>query len=234
MLFEVKNLTKTFKKNGVKAVREASFCVEEGKTLGIIGASGSGKSTLLKLILRLMRADQGEIYFEGERIDRLPEKKLKGFRSKSQIIFQDPYLSLDPRMKVAEILREPFLISGEKDANFIREKINSLLISVGLSVIFLARYPHELSGGECQRIAVARAISLNPKLLLCDEAVSSLDVVTKIQILNLLLALQKRLHLSLIFVSHDQRAVRHMSDEVRMMKDGHLLDSLEMAPPSGL
>ena len=222
MLLEVKNLNKVFTKNGVKAVKGASFSLEKGKTLGIIGASGSGKSTLLKLVMKLVPIDSGEIYFEGNRIDHLPEKKLKDFRRKAQIIFQDPYLSLDPRMKVRDILREPFLISGRKEKAEIDEQIKILLDSVSLSQNFLLRYPHELSGGECQRVAIARAISLGPRLLLCDEAVSSLDVVTKIQILNLLLRLQKEQGISLLFVSHDQRAVRHMSDEVCAMKDGVL------------
>ena len=222
MLLEARDLNKTFKKGGVRAVCGASFSLGEGKTLGIIGASGSGKSTLLKLLLRFLPADTGEIYFNEKRIDHLPERSLKDFRRNTQIIFQDPYLSLDPRMKILDILKEPFLISGEKSKNLIQEKIVSLLISVGLSGHFLSRYPHELSGGECQRVAIARAISLSPKLLLCDEAVSSLDVVTKIQVLNLLLSLQKERLLALIFVSHDERAVRHMSDEVWVMKDGVL------------
>ena len=215
-------LTKSFKKGGVRAVYGASFSIQEAKTMGIIGASGSGKSTLLKLVMRLLSADSGEIYFEGKRIDLLSERQLKDFRKKTQIIFQDPYLSLDPRMKVNDILKEPFLISGEKRENGVREKILSLLDSVKLDARFLPRYPHELSGGECQRVAIARALSLGPRLLLCDEAVSSLDVVTKIQVLNLLLTLQKERGISLLFVSHDERAVRHMSDEVWSMKDGVL------------
>lgn len=227
MLLEVKNLTKSFKKGGVKAVSSASFSLEAGKTLGIIGASGCGKSTLLKIILRLLPSDSGEIYFEDKRIDGLPEKKLKDFRQKTQIIFQDPYLSLDPRMKVADILKEPFFISKEKKEG-LDERIKALLDSVGLPVRFLTRYPHELSGGECQRVAIARAVSRGPRLLLCDEAVSSLDVVNKIQILNLLLTFQKEKGTSLLFVSHDERAVRHMSDEVRVMSDGMLHPAISL------
>ncbi len=222
MLLEIKNLSKQFKKGQVQAVRDASFALPAGKTLGIIGASGSGKSTLLKLTLRLLPCDSGEIYFDQKRIDRLPERELKDFRRRTQMIFQDPYQSLDPRMKISGILAEPFLIAGEKRKSFITEKIKNLLSSVNLSEKFLLRYPHELSGGECQRVAIARAVSLEPALLLCDEAVSSLDVVTKIQILNLLLSLQKERGISLLFVSHDERAVRHMSDEVRVMKEGIL------------
>ncbi len=229
MLLEVKNLAKSFKKGGVKALEEASFSLVSGRTLGIIGASGSGKSTLLKIILRLVPADSGEIYFEEKRIDNLSEKKLRDFRKKTQIIFQDPYLSLDPRMKVAQLLREPFMISGEdKKTQSVDEKIRALLDAVGLAERFLARFPHELSGGECQRVAIARSISLGPRLLLCDEAVSSLDAVTKIQILNLLLTLQKERAISLLFVSHDERAVRHMSDEVRVMKDGILSSAISL------
>ncbi len=222
MLIEARSLTKYFKKDRVKAVDGVSLALAEGKTLGIIGASGSGKSTLLKLLVRLSPADGGEIYFEGQRVDRLPERRLKDFRKKVQIIFQNPAGSLDPRMKVESILSEPYRISGKKGKDEVRARIRESLAGVGLSDRFLGRYPHELSGGECQRVAIARALSLEPKLLLCDEAVSSLDVVTKIQILNLLVRLQKERGISLIFVSHDERAVRHMSDEVRVMKEGKL------------
>ncbi len=222
MLFEARGLAKSYRRGTVQALKEASFTLEEGKTLGIIGASGSGKSTLLRLLLRLEKADAGEILFEGARIDQAGEKALKIFRRQAQIIFQDPYLSLDPRMTVARILAEPYEIAGEGDRKRIREKSIELLGSAGLTDAFLTRYPHEISGGECQRVAIARALSLRPKLLLCDEAVSSLDAVTKIQILNLFLRLQKERGISLLFVSHDQKAVRHMSDEVRVMRDGRL------------
>lgn len=222
MLLEVKKISKSFKKGGVKAVSGASFSMEAGKTLGVVGASGCGKSTLLKLILRLLACDEGVIYFEGTRIDFLPENKLKDFRKKVQIVFQDPILSLDPRMKIVDSLREPFVLFGEPK-NSADQKIKELLDSVGLSERFLKRYPHELSGGECQRVAIARALSQKPKLLLCDEVVSSLDAVTKIQVLNLFLKLQKEQGLSLLFVSHDRRVVDHMSHEILVMKEGVLV-----------
>lgn len=222
MLLEAKGLAKSYRRGAVKALQEASFSLEEKKTLGVIGASGSGKSTLLRILLRLEAPDAGEIRFEGTRIDRLPEKELRVFRRQAQIVFQDPYLSLDPRMKISATLAEPYLIAGEKAGVRIREKSEELLEAVGLSGAFMARYPHELSGGECQRVAIARAISMRPKLLLCDEAVSALDAVTKIQVLNLLLRLQKERGIGLVFVSHDERAVRHMSDEVRRMQGGRL------------
>ena len=200
MLLEVKNLKKSFKKGRVKAVDGVSFSLEKGRTLGILGESGCGKSTLAKLVVGLLKPDAGEIIFMGK---------------SAQIIFQQPFLSLDPRMRVSAILEEPFRIRG-RGSGF--KPVAVLLQSVGLDPGLAHRFPHQLSGGECQRIAIARALSLDPELLICDEAVSSLDVISQIQILNLLLRLQQEKGMAYLFISHDPKVVRHMSDEILVMK----------------
>jgi len=227
MILEAKDLTKSFKKGRVKAVRGVSFSLEKGCTLGVVGESGSGKSTLVKILMRLLDADKGEIYFKGVEIGRLKGNSLQEFRKKAQIIFQNPYLSLDPRMTVEEILREPFLLSGKKDKHFLEEKVLALLSQVELAPSVAQRFSRELSGGECQRIAIARAISRDPELLVCDEPVSSLDNLVQAQTLNLLLKLQKEKGVSFIFVTHNLRVARHMSDEVMVMKEGEVC---EMGP----
>ena len=215
MLLEAKNLKKYFKKGRVKAVDDVSISLKKGETLGLIGESGCGKSTLSKLILRLMPLDEGEIFFEGREIGRLKEKELKVFRKKVQCVFQEPFLSLDPKFKVQEILEEPFVIAGERDFS-----ISEILRSVELHPSLASRYPRDLSGGECQRVALARALARNPALLVLDEAVSSLDALVQMQILNLLLKLQKEKDLAYLFISHDLKVVHHMSDKILQMKDG--------------
>jgi ABC-type glutathione transport system ATPase component len=214
VLLEAKNLTKNFKHPKVLALKGVSFSIEKGKTLGVVGESGSGKSTLAKLVTRLLPLDEGEIYFEGQRIDSLQEAALKNFRKRAQIIFQEPFLSLDPRLKVSAILEEPFLIHRPAPGTAIFEKIKGLLETVGLSSNFLGRYPRELSGGECQRVAIARALAVEPELIVCDEILSSLDAIAQAQIVNLLLGLQKERGVSYLFISHDLRWVRHMSDGI--------------------
>ena len=220
MLLEVKNIKKYFKNKQVKAVDDVSFDLEKGRTLGLVGESGSGKSTLSKLVLRLIEPDEGRLYFEGNDIMRSKGPQLGHFRKKVQVIFQEPLLSLDPRMTVRGVLSEPFLIHSEFKSALTNDRLEKLLSSVELPAFLLSRRPHELSGGECQRVAIARAISLEPKLIVCDEAVSSLDALVQAQILNLLLRLQKEMGVAYLFISHDLRAVRHMSDEVMVMKDG--------------
>ena len=204
-MLEVKNVSKTFFKKKILAVSGVSFRVDAGKTLGILGGSGSGKSTLLRLIAGFEKPDQGEIYLD---------------RKKTQMIFQDPQPSLNPKMRVREILSEPFILSDGRapDVN----KLAGLLWLVGLSKNLLDRYPREISGGEGQRVAIARALSVEPTLLLCDEVVSSLDALNKIRIVNLLLTLQRERGLAMVFVSHDEKILRHVSDEVLLMKDGRL------------
>lgn len=216
MILEAKNLYKSFNAGRVRAVEDVSLKIEKGKTLGILGESGSGKSTLAKLLLFLLEPDRGEICFEGD---------LRGFRRRVQAVFQEPYSSLDPRMKVKDILKEPFLIRGERDSKALDEKVEELLRRVELSPAFGAKISRQMSGGECQRIAIARAISTEPELVICDEPVSSLDVLVQVQILNLLLKLQKEKKISYLFISHDLRIIRHMSDEVLVMKDGRVCES---------
>lgn len=220
MLLKVDNLKKTFKAGGTLAVDDVSFGLEKGRTLGIVGESGSGKSTLLKLVLGLLDADQGRITFEGNPVDRADRRQMRDLRRKVGLIFQNPTLSLDPRMRIYDTLREPLIIGGEKNESLIQTRLKELIHSVELPSHFLSRYPHQLSGGECQRVAVARAVSMDPVLLLCDEPVSALDRVTQIQILNLLLKLQQERGVSCLFVSHDLGVVRHMSDEILVLKDG--------------
>jgi len=228
MFLEAKNLKKTFKHAKVNAVADVSFSLKKGETLGVVGESGSGKTTLAKLILRLLPLDAGEIYFEGHAIGRLKENELKSFRKRVQVVFQEPTQALDPRMRVSDILKESFWIQGQRDKNFLEGKVAELLRAVELPLTFASRYPHQLSGGECQRIAIARAISTDPELIVCDEPVSSLDVLVQIQILNLLLKLQKEKGVSYIFISHDLKVVRHMSDELLTLKDGRAISQIRL------
>lgn len=205
MLLTVENLHKSYPERNVKAVSGVSFSLDRGKTLGVVGESGSGKSTLAKLILGLERPDEGQIYFRGK---------------KMQAVFQHPAQSLNPKMRVREILSEPFLIQGGYDRRLIEKKSVELLDSVELPAHYLNRFPRQLSGGECQRVAIARAICLFPELIVCDEPVSSLDLLVQAGILNLLLKLQKETSVSYLFISHDPAVVRHMSDAVLVMESG--------------
>ena len=225
MLLKASHLKKDFKKGLVKAVDDVSMEIENGKTLGVVGESGSGKSTLAKLLLKLLKADGGQILFEGRDITVSDERNLKEFRKKVQVIFQEPFSSLDPRFTVRNILREPYLIAGQKNENFLEDKVRTLLRKVELGDDFLSRLPHEMSGGECQRVAIARAISTEPSLIVCDEPVSSLDALVQVQILNLLLKLQQEKRVAYLFISHDLRVVRHMSDDILVMKDGQVVEA---------
>lgn len=224
MLLEAKNLKKYFKTTKVQALDRVSFSLGRAETLGIAGESGSGKSTLAKLILRLIPPDEGQVLFEGNDISRLRKNDLKDFRRKIQIVFQEPYHSLDPRMRIEDILKEPLMLNGQKEKKDLDRKVSGLLKIVELSDGFRSRLPHQLSGGECQRVAIARAISLEPSLIVCDEAVSSLDAIVQAQILNLFLRLQQEKGLSYLFISHDLRVIRHMSDRVIIMRDGHVCE----------
>src|ERR1700754_2900669 len=208
----------------IKAVDGVSFTVEAGKTLALVGESGCGKSTVSRLVLRLIEPDAGTVRFEGRDLGALNANDLRAFRRDAQIIFQDPYASLNPRMTVSQILAEPLALHDLVPPSGRRERVAELLRLVGLEPRFARRYPHEFSGGQRQRIAIARALAVEPKLIICDEPVSALDVSIRSQILNLLRDLQDRLGLAYIFVSHDHAVVKHIADRVAVMNLGTIVE----------
>jgi oligopeptide/dipeptide ABC transporter ATP-binding protein len=211
----------------VRAVDGVSFAVEAGKTLALVGESGCGKSTVSRLVLRLIEPDAGSVRFEGRDLLALDADQLRSFRRDAQIIFQDPYASLNPRMTVSQILTEPLALHDLVPAARRRERVEELLRLVGLEPRFARRYPHEFSGGQRQRIAIARALAVEPKLVICDEPVSALDVSIRSQILNLLRDLQDRLGLAYIFVSHDLAVVKHIADRVAVMNLGVIVETAD-------
>ena len=208
----------------VKAVDGVSFEVAEGETLGLVGESGSGKSTTGYCILQLMKQTSGSINFMGKELTQLPREELRRMRREMQIVFQDPYASLDPRMTVGGIVAEPLEVHGIGTRRSRGEQVRKLLDIVGFNPNFTNRYPHEFSGGQRQRIGVARALALNPKLIVCDEPVSALDVSIQAQILNLLKDLQRDFGLTYLFISHDLAVVRTMSDRIAVMNQGKLVE----------
>src|SRR6478609_6932156 len=214
----------------VKAVDGVSFAVEAGKTLALVGESGCGKSTVSRLVLRLIEPDAGQIRFEGRDLLALDADELRNFRRDAQIIFQDPYASLNPRMTVSQILSEPLALHGLVPRAKRRARVEELLTLVGLEPRYARRYPHEFSGGQRQRIAIARALAVEPKLIICDEPVSALDVSIRSQILNLLRDLQGRLGLAYIFVSHDLAVVKHIADRVAVMNLGTIVETADAQP----
>jgi oligopeptide/dipeptide ABC transporter ATP-binding protein len=213
----------------VKAVDGVSFNVEAGKTLALVGESGCGKSTVSRLVLRLIEPDAGNIRFDGRDLLALDARELRAFRRSAQIIFQDPYASLNPRMTVNQILTEPLALHDLAPPQRRRERVEELLRLVGLEPRFARRYSHEFSGGQRQRIAIARALAVEPKLIICDEPVSALDVSIRSQILNLLRDLQDRLGLAYIFVSHDLAVVKHIADRVAVMNLGEIVETADTA-----
>jgi oligopeptide transport system ATP-binding protein len=208
----------------VKAVDGVTFEIPAGKTLGLVGESGSGKSTTGYTILQLMRATSGSIRFMGQELTELKGEPLRRMRREMQIVFQDPYSSLDPRMTVGNIVSEPLEVHSIGTRKTRRETVRRLLEVVGFNPNYTNRYPHEFSGGQRQRIGVARALALNPKLIVCDEPVSALDVSIQAQILNLLKDLQRDFGLTYLFISHDLAVVRTMSDEIAVMNQGKLVE----------
>ncbi len=209
----------------IKAVDGVSFDVEQGKTMGLVGESGCGKSTVARLILKLLETDEGKIIFKGRNISRFSEKEMKPFRKEVQIIFQDPFGSLNPRMTVGQCIEEGIRILGVKRASARKERLENLLNMVGMSYDSADRYPHEFSGGQRQRIGIARALSVEPSLIVCDEPVSALDVSIQAQIINLLKDLQDQLGLSYLFISHDLNIVGYLCDTISVMYNGSIMES---------
>ncbi len=236
-LLEVRHLVKEFtrkkglfgKGTSVRAVDDVSFAIERGETFGLVGESGSGKTTTGRCILRLIEPTAGEVVFDGRDVLELSSAELRAARRQMQIVFQDPYSSLNPRMRVADIVEEPLIIHklGAKAER--RARVKELFGLVGLNPDHLERYPHEFSGGQRQRIGVARALALNPSLIIADEPVSALDVSVQAQVVNLLMELQDRLKLTYLFIAHDLRLVEHICNRVAVMYLGRIVEMGETA-----
>jgi len=232
-LLEIRDLKKYFpvgdglfsrKKGNVKAVDGVNLTINEGETLGLVGESGCGKSTLGRTILRLIEPTSGEVIFQGKNLLGLSARELRETRRQMQIIFQDPYASLNPRMRVGDIIGEGLEIHKLAKGKAKRDRIMELLHQVGLREDHYPRYPHEFSGGQRQRIGIARALAVSPKFIVCDEPVSSLDVSIQAQIINLLQELQEKMHLTYLFISHDLRVVEHISHRVAIMYLGKVVE----------
>lgn len=228
IILQVKNLNKSFKKRGekdLKAVDDISFDLYTSHTLGVVGESGSGKSTLARCVMGLYPDCTGEILYNGKNILKLKDRELRDYRRDVQMIFQDPYSSLNPRKKCKDLIATGIRnLLGEKDNKKIYDKVERTMEICGLSKYHMDRYPHEFSGGQRQRISIARALAVDPKIIVADEPTSALDVSIQAQILNLLEYLQRELGLSMIFISHDLSAVRHVAEEVLVMYKGEAME----------
>lgn len=236
-LLEVRHLVKEFtrtqglasKATNVRAVDDVSFKIERGETFGLVGESGSGKTTTARCILRLIEPTSGEVIFDGGDVLALSRTALRAARRQMQIVFQDPYSSLNPRIRVADIVEEPLIIHKLGSKGERRARVRELFELVGLNPDQLERYPHEFSGGQRQRIGLARALALNPSLVIADEPVSALDVSVQAQVVNLLMDLQQRLQLTYLFIAHDLRLVEHICGRVAVMYQGRIVEMGETA-----
>ncbi len=226
VLVDARGLVKVYARGAerVRVVDEVSLQVRRGETMGLVGESGSGKSTVARMILRLLEPTSGEVWFDGVRLGRLRAGAMRAMRRRMQVVFQDPFAALDPRMRVREILLEPFRIHGERPAEGDGTRLGSMLAEVGLDPSALARYPHEFSGGQRQRINIARALALRPEFLVLDEPVSALDVSVGAQVVNLLQELQRTHGLTYLFISHSMPLVRYLCDRVAVMRRGRLVE----------
>jgi peptide/nickel transport system ATP-binding protein len=225
-LVEARGLTKEYAREGraARVVDDVSFTIAAGETLGLVGESGSGKSTVARMLLRLVEPTAGEVRFEGKPLPEARSAAMRAIRRRMQIVFQDPYAALNPRMTVNQILAEPFAIHREPPAEGKAARLSELLHSVGLEDSALPRYPHEFSGGQRQRINIARALALKPRFLVLDEPVSALDVSVGAQVINLLRDLQRELGLTYLFISHSMPLVRYLCDRVAVMQRGRLVE----------
>lgn len=234
-LLEVNNLVKKFPIRGgffgrtvarVHAVNDVSLRVNAGETVGLVGESGCGKTTLARLVMRLLNPDSGEIVFDGHEIAAMKQGELRALRREFQMIFQDPYSSLNPRMTVGQILSEPLHVHSIGNAKSRRGKVFEMLQKVGLPPEAFGKYPHEFSGGQRQRVGIARSLMLLPKFIVADEPVSALDVSVQAQIINLLAGLQKDMNLTYLFIAHDLKVVRHISRKIAVMYLGHIIEEI--------
>ena len=228
-LVEVKNLKKYFygPKGAVHAVDDVTMNIDAGETMGVVGESGCGKSTLGRTIIHLQKSTGGSVHFNGKDITNPTPQELKKLRSDVQIIFQDPYSSLNPRMTVEDTIKEPLLISGKCDKQNVDAETERLMDMVGIARRIKMSYPHELDGGRRQRVGIARALALDPKFIVCDEPVSALDVSVRAQVLNLIQELKKKKHLTYMFISHDLSVVKYISDRIAVMYLGRIVEIAE-------
>ena len=222
MLVEARGLVKVY--GQTRVVDGVSLGLRRGETMGLVGESGSGKSTVARMLLRLVEPTGGEVFYDGEDLLRMGARRMRGMRRRMQVVFQDPYAALNPRMRVREILREPFAIHGERPEGGLATRLDAMLAEVGLEGSALERFPHEFSGGQRQRINIARALALKPEFLVLDEPVSALDVSVGAQVVNLLRELQRKHGLTYLFISHSMPLVRYLCDRVAVMQRGRLVE----------